>query len=66
MENSNRKLYELSELMQENGGPLPLSRSAIYYAVSTGDIPSIRLGRRVFVPSWFIDSLLNPPAIQGA
>ena len=57
-----KKLYEVEELLSENGGPIPLSRSGMYLMLNQGKVPSVRIGRRVYVPSWFIDSLLNPPA----
>jgi hypothetical protein len=64
MINSTRKLYEVQELLTANGGPLPLSRAGIYNAVAKGDIPMVKIGRRVFVPSWYVEKLLMPP--QGA
>jgi len=61
-----KTLYELPELLRKNGGPIPMSRAGIYLAVKNGGIPSVRVGRRVFVPSWYVDSLLNAPMMQGA
>ena len=29
---------------------LPLSRTAVYEAIRTGDIPSVRIGRRILIP----------------
>lgn len=57
-----KTLYELPELLKKNGGPIPMSRAGIYLAVKNGDIPSVRVGRRVFVPSWYVDSLVNKPS----
>ena len=57
----NKKLYELPELIKENGGPIPMSRAGIYLAVRNGTIPFVCIGRRKFVPSWFVDELLNQP-----
>lgn len=56
-----KTLYEISELLKINGGVIPLSRAGAYLAIKNGDIPSVRIGRRVFVPSWFVDKLLTPP-----
>ncbi|MBP2641027.1 MAG: hypothetical protein H6Q66_1978 [Firmicutes bacterium] len=61
---ANKKLYEPLELLKQNGGPLPLSRSGIYHALKQGQIPSIHVGRRVFIPSWYIDNLLSPQSVQ--
>lgn len=57
------QLYELAELLRENGGPVPMSRSGIYLAARKGDIPTTRIGRRIFVPSWYVDSLLEIPIV---
>lgn len=61
-----RTLYELPELLKKNGGPIPLSRAGIYSAVKKGEIPSVRVGHRLFVPSWYVDTLLDRPVVQGA
>lgn len=60
MENE-KKLYELPELIAERGGPIPMSRAGIYAAAANGAIPTVRIGRRLFVPAWYIDSILMPP-----
>lgn len=62
-----KRLYDLQELLTANGGPIPLSRAGIYAAASKGDIPTVSIGRRRFVPSWYVESLLTPPnECQGA
>lgn len=61
MANNTKKLYELPALLASNGGPIPLSRAGIYAAAANGDIPTVKIGRRRFVPSWFIEQLLTPP-----
>lgn len=57
-----KKLYELQELLSSKGGPIPMSRAGIYAAAAKGDIPTVNIGRRRFVPSWYVDRLLMPPA----
>ena len=61
MENKNERLFDLTSLIASNGGPIPISRAGIYAAAAKGDIPTVRIGRRRFVPSWFVDQLLTPP-----
>lgn len=62
MENSAQKtLYTMDELLRVNGGPIPMSRAGIYLMVRQGKMPSVKIGRRVFVPSWYVDSILNAP-----
>lgn len=59
MSNNEKKLYSLLELISVNGGPIPLSRAGIYNAVAKGAIPTVNIGRRRFVPSGFVDKLLE-------
>lgn len=59
-----KKLYDIKELLSCNGGPLPLSRAGAYNAATKGQIPTVKIGKRVFVPSWYIEKILMPP--QGA
>jgi hypothetical protein len=56
-----KKLFDLKELITANGGPIPLSRSGIYSAAAKGLLPTVSIGRRLFVPSWYVDRLLMPP-----
>lgn len=53
MENNNKKFYSIQELAEL----LPISRSALYAAVSEGEIPAKRIGRRILVPSSYLDDL---------
>ena len=57
-----KTLYEVDEILKKNGGPLPMSRAGVYKAVAEGKIPSQRVGRRIFIPSYFVDRLLADPA----
>ncbi|MDR3562099.1 MAG: hypothetical protein P4N59_11785 [Negativicutes bacterium] len=59
----NKKLYEIDEILEI----IPMSRAGIYLAVKKGNVPSVRVGGRVFIPAWYVDKLVSPPAaIQGA
>jgi predicted DNA-binding transcriptional regulator AlpA len=51
------KLYNLEEVRKI----IPLSKAGIYKACKEGTIPSLKIGKRVFVPSWYIDKMLNEP-----
>jgi len=55
---SDKKLYEIHEVLPI----VPLSKAGFYLACSKGDIPTVRVGRRVFIPSWWIDEILSKPA----
>lgn len=56
-----KTLYERKELLKKYGGPLPMSDAGFYKSCAEGKIPTVRIGKRVFVPSWFVDQLLNEP-----
>jgi excisionase family DNA binding protein len=47
--------------VEEAGQLLGISRGLAYELVSRGDIPSIRLGRRIVVPRRALDQLLDIP-----
>lgn len=40
---------------------IPVSLCYIYKACKTGDIPSISIGGRKFVPSWYVDEITQKP-----
>ena len=50
-------LYSVEEVLESNGGILPLSKSAVYKLIREKKIPSTRIGKRVFVLGSFIRSL---------
>ncbi len=42
---------------------LSVSRAGLYNAIARGEVPCVRIGRRVVVPAWFLSSkLLSPSA----
>lgn len=48
-------VYSVAELVEVFGGRR--RRAALYDDIAKGLIPSLRLGRRVFIPAWFVDQL---------
>lgn len=52
-----KRMYTLKELLAENGGPLPISRSGAYSLVERSVIPSFRLGNKILVPADFVQEL---------
>ncbi len=56
---SSKILYSVDEVLESNGGILPLSKSAIYKLIREGKIPSKSLGKRVFILGSFIDNLMK-------
>lgn len=61
MPNTQKKLYEIQEVIQKNGGPIPMSLAGAYKAAKDGKFPTVRIGRRVFIPSWYIEKILSEP-----
>ncbi len=59
----NKKFYDLDELEKEvfQG---KISRTLIYKMCKRGDIPTISIGKRLLVPAWWVNKLINEP--QGA
>jgi excisionase family DNA binding protein len=47
--------------VEEAGRLLGISRGLAYELVNRGDIPSVRLGRRIVVPRRALDRLLDQP-----
>jgi excisionase family DNA binding protein len=47
--------------VEEAGRLLGISRGLAYELVNRGDIPSVRLGRRILVPRRALDRLLDLP-----
>jgi excisionase family DNA binding protein len=54
--------------VEEAGRRLGLSRNTAYQAASRGEIPTIKIGRRLLVPTVAFDRLLDQPTLsqQGA
>lgn len=50
----------------EAGKVLGIGRSAAYEAARTGEIPTIRIGRRILVPAMALDRLLAEGSIRTA
>ncbi len=61
MDERARKTLDVEEAAQVLG----LGRSAAYAAVRRGEIPSIRIGKRLLVPTDALESLLRGVWAQG-
>ncbi len=51
--------------VEEARGCLGISRGLIYEAIRRGEIPSIRIGRRLLVPRAALQELLGQPGDGG-
>ena len=56
----------LTLTVEEAAATLGISRAFAYEAVRRGDIPSIRIGRRILVPQAALDRLLSTPDSPSA
>jgi len=50
--------------IEEAASQLGLSRNAAYDAAKRGDLPTIRMGRRLLVPRVAFEALLDPAAMK--
>ncbi len=55
------KLYTVDEVLTKSGGILPLSKSGVYALIQKGHIPVVQIGKRKFIPGWFLDQLASAP-----
>jgi len=53
-----RNFYDL-EQMRKDVFSERLSKAGIYLAVKKGDIPVVKIGKRLLVPSWFVNQLIS-------
>jgi len=59
---NNDDIQLLTVTVEQAAKLLGIGRSTAYELVHTGDIPSLRLGRRVVVPMALLSGLLGTPA----
>ena len=60
--NSQQKLYTVREAM----AMVPLSRTRFYIGLNNGDIPSVRIGRKILIPAAWVAKLASlPEAAEG-
>jgi excisionase family DNA binding protein len=57
----NRRTYTIDQVAALIG----CSRAAAYAAASRGELPILRIGRRLFVPRAAFDQMLSDPACLG-
>ena len=61
----NKKTEKLTMTVDEAALALGLSRNSCYQAVETGDIPSIRVGKRILIPRYALERLLSGIVQRG-
>lgn len=53
------KLIEVKNIIAKNGGPLPMSLGGIYKLIHQRGIPSVRVGKRLFILGSWLDGLMS-------
>ena len=53
-----KKLYDLKEVRQIIPG---ISQASLYNACKRGEIPSVRIGGRIFIPAWWVKKVTHEP-----
>ena len=58
-----KRLYAVREVIVKNGGILPMSLSAVYAGIRAGQIPAMRVGKKVMIPCWYLEEIMaqKPP-----
>jgi excisionase family DNA binding protein len=56
---------ELTMSVEEAASALGLSRSLTYQAVQSGEIPSVRVGRRILISRLALDQMLSGAQTSG-
>lgn len=54
-----QRFYAVREVIVKNGGILPLSLSAVYAGIRTGQIPAMRVGKKVMIPCWYLEEIMD-------
>lgn len=50
------KLFTIKEALKI----VPLSRSGMWQAIKRGEVPSVRVGGRVFIPAYWVNRITAP------
>ena len=53
------RYYSPKDIIVANGGILPMSRSAVYAAIRSGEIPAKQIGKRLLIPGTFLLEFTN-------
>lgn len=54
---NSKKLFEVREILSM----IPMSRAGLYLACGRGDVPCVRVGRRLFIPAWWLNEITCKP-----
>lgn len=53
------RYYSPKEIITANGGIFPMSLSAVYAAITRGEIPCKAIGTRKFIPGSFLEAYMG-------
>lgn len=60
--NGQQLAFEPREIIE--GRILPISRSKLYQVLKSGQLQSIRIGRKILIPTWAIEEFLRPRDVK--
>ncbi len=61
-----RKFFTVSQLIEYFGNGV-ISRGSIYLMIKKGEIPTVRIGERIFIPAtWVEQFMLNAAKVVAA
>ncbi len=63
MVKTKREWFSVAQFLVRHGGQI--GRSAIYERIREGSLPSIRIGRKVLIPSDAFDTILEEQRAKG-
>ena len=55
-----KNFFDLDEL-REDVFQNKISKAHIYNLCSRGEIPAMKIGRRLLVPAWYVEQILHGP-----
>jgi len=55
---TDKKLFTINEALEI----VPLSRSGMFHAIKRGEVPVVRIGKRIFIAAWWIEKITQRPA----
>jgi len=55
----------VAESIDDTATALGINAKSVRAGIEKGEIPSLRIGRRILVPRWWIDQQRNGPAASG-
>lgn len=62
MNEHERNFYDVAEFCRMMDGLI--SRPFAYKLMAAGEIPTIKMGRRLLIPAWYVSQLIAQPSLE--